>query len=696
MVRGAQRVDSDVPMTSDPVPPDKDKLFSDPTRILGGDDRIETSDYHKEYPPLPGSRTEYTERDGRTTPSRPPAVHVGSIVDGYRIRRQIGRGGMGVVYEAEQIKLGRRVALKVLPPALVRDAKAVHRFEREAASVAGLSHPRIVSVYGFDVTGEGVAYLAMEFVEGLDLAEIIDRCKTAQTHGRRFVPVSGAALDQDLAEWAKGGKLIGTQPGDPRLRDGIIFDLRSYDRMAASFVADAADALRHAHAHDVIHRDIKPSNLIVSSEGRIKLSDFGLAKSDQGGAASLTETGDFVGSPAYVSPEQAATRRTRPDARSDVFSLGVTFYELLTLHQPFVGKNVAVILRNIITKDPPPPAKLNPRIPKDLETIVLKAMEKDPDRRFQSVEEFGEELRRYLNFEPILSRPLGPLHRSWRLLRRHRVVVAISVLASALVTLLLLLATGQLGSSASRDAAETLRRGLLESGQPDARIEGVLKLVDLLADESEGETSGARRTHIDMLVTQARTLLKQGEYDALMGLMGNLDALTVLGDEAELDRMLPAEIRTVKVGLVRQLRDELEKPVLGASGRRAFLASLEGLLLDRDWIVVKNAAATLAESANPSVLGGLLDALLEQDDPRARRAIINALPSFEGDAVVDVLSEQLRHADPFVRHAALEALVLIRPHDLANRVAFLSTDSESWIVVRMNQVRRELVDKQDP
>ena len=675
-------------MAHEPADPDR-PVFRDPTRLIVGDGRIETVDFEREYPPLPGSRRDYTDRTGSVTPGRRPVVHVGSVVDGYRIRRQIGRGGMGVVYEAEQLSLGRRVALKVLPPALVRDGKAVQRFQREAASVAGLSHPRIVSVYGFDVTTEGVAYLAMEFVEGLDLAEIIDRLKTAHTHGRRFVRVSGPDLEQDVSEWAKGGKLIGTVPGDPRIREGIVLDLRSYDRMAAALIADAADALRHAHAHDVIHRDIKPSNLILSREGRIKLSDFGLAKSEQGGG-SLTETGDFVGSPAYVSPEQAATRRTRPDARSDIFSLGVTLYELLTLHQPFVGKNVAVILRNIITKDPPPPARLNPRIPRDLETIALKAMEKDPDRRFQSAEEFGDELRRFLNFESILSRPLGPFARGWRALRRHRVAVSLGVMGSALITLLVLLATGVLTGSASREAASRLRASLQARGAGDSRSLGVLELVDLLAREGQEGRPQARRERIAALVTEARSLLERGEYDELVQLMANLDALTVLGDEAELDRMLPAEIRSVKIDLVRQLRGELRKGQLGAGERRAFLATLEGLLRDRDGLVLKNAAVALASQAAPSSLGALLDALRQQVEPEARITIVEALAAFPDPVVVEVLTTELHHSAAWVRYAALGSLATIDPPDLAERIAFLSADPEPWLLNRWRDVQRSL------
>ena len=661
-------------------PQDADHITDPPTGI-------ETVDYDAEYPALPGERAEYVRSVSLGEEFGQRAVHVGSVIDGYRVIRQIGRGGMGVVYEAEQISLGRPVALKVMPPATMRNAKASDRFRREATAVARLHHPRIVAVHSFNTTGE-TAYLAMEFVDGLDLSDVIDRLKTAQLHGRRFVRVSGANLNMDIAEWAQGRKLVGSKPGDPHLEDGIILDLRSDHEMIASFIENTADALRHAHAHGVIHRDIKPSNLILGPDGRIKLTDFGLAKSIDT-AGTLTATGDFMGSPAYVSPEQAATRRVPLDERSDIYSLGVTLYELLTLHQPFAGKNVAVVLRNIITKEPPPPTKLNPRIPRDLETIVLKAMEKDPDRRYQSAEEFGQDLRHFLNYEPIMARPLGPVARALRGVRRHRMAVALVTMGAALVTVLLLVALGQVGGGSDRvDATDRLRRSLQGQDRVDHGALGVLELIDLVAEDIQSEDAVTRLGRIESMVAQARRQLALGQYTELFDLLATLDALTSLGDEADLDRLLPNNIRKVKIDLVRQLRDELAKTGLGPLAERNWLAALERLLMDDDWQVCQNSAVLLGDLRHSSTLGGLLDAYAHRTDVRGREALVKALAGFNEVTVWDTLTVATHDPAWSIRYAALEALGKLRPADLLTRTAHLSADPERWVQQRWSDERR--------
>ena len=652
-----------------------DREQEDATRLISKGKRIDTGRFRAEYPPVPAERESYLVDPG--APAQDPgSVHVGSIIDGYRIKRQIGRGGMGVVYEAEQISLGRTVALKVMPPASVRNERAMERFRGEATAIARLSHPRIVAVHGFNVTG-GVAYLAMEFVEGLDMAEVVDRLRTARTHGRRFVRISGPDLEQDITEWARGRKLMGTVPGDPRIRSGIVIDLRNPFPMMAALIADIADALRHAHSNGVIHRDLKPSNLLLDREGRLKLSDFGLAKDMD--TASVTETGDFVGSPAYVSPEQASTRRAGVDARTDIYSLGVTFYEMLTLHQPFAGKNVAVVLRNIITGDPPAPSKVNPRIPADLETIVLKAIERDPVKRYQSAEELGDDLRRFLNFEPISARPLGRAAQAWRTVRRNRVAFALGGMGALIVTLVGVLASSLMNGAGERD--DLMARYLTRGRQGSSDVAG------LLTQLATGEGTRGRRLAIGVVSAEAQRQLDDGEHDTLIDLLAVVDAQSDLLDWNDAERaMLRTNLIGVKIGLVRDLHASLSSMKGDARTRRTWLAALERLLDDPDWQVCRNAAVALGDVAALSSLGALQDGLARRRDAAGKVAIIRALQTYGHRDAVPLLATELRDADPWVRLAALDALDHLDPPDLLDLIASLSRDPEDWVRYRYDGV----------
>ncbi len=656
------------PCTPPLSPPDPrveplDDVIDEITQILGEGRRIDTAVYLSRYPALaPGLKRFF---DDRGLPGRRSAeLGVGTVLDDYRITGILGRGGMGVVYEAEQISLKRSVALKVLPLGALATGNSLDRFKREASAVARLSHPRIVAVHGFNQF-EGVAYLAMERVAGPDLREIIDRLRAARTHGRRFVTFEGTG--------GGGREAGGDDDGD------LVIDLRNYAHVAAGMAADACDALRHAHAHGVIHRDIKPSNLLLAENGRIKVADFGLAKTAKEG--SITKSGDFVGSPQYVSPEQASSKHRRVDERTDVYSLGVTLYELLTLHQPFAGKDVHDILRKIIVTDPPPPSRLNPRVPRDLEVVVQRALEKNPDLRYPTVGEFGDDLRRFLNYEPIMARPPSQPARLLRLARRHRVGVVGVVMAAMIAVLGGILLWGGGGRG---DSPASFARRLLPLGEGQPTETGVLARLDGLDDDAPVSL------RLAALAEATRALIDEvtrGHAEAAVSKVAQLQARGALGWWSDIDRrFLDDCLASVKVQLLRHGQWRLETETLSAGERRAELGRIEDLLNDADPRAVKGAAVILGRRGDRSSLGALLDALARRGDIEGRVAIVVALGAFAAEDVVEHLVELTRTSSPDLRYAALEALDRVDPADLGTVLGHFAREEQGWVRYRYQAI----------
>jgi tetratricopeptide (TPR) repeat protein len=321
---------------------------------------------------------------------------------------------MGVVYEARQLSLHRKVALKVLSAGLGLTGNAVARFRREAEAAARLHHTNIVPVYA---TGEqdSIHFYAMELIEGPSLDEVLERAKQAGKDRPR--PEDITSSPPELVETAPYLPRSGATGPAPGSSSSSLGSGSGYFDAAARMIADVADALEHAHCNGVIHRDIKPSNLLLTPEGRLSVNDFGLARLlEQPG---MTMSGEFVGTPAYMSPEQITAGRTPLDHRTDVYSLGATLYELLTLRRPFTGDRRDQVLAHILYKEPTPPRRVDRHIPIDLETICLKAMEKDPDRRYQTAGQMADDLRRYVNRFAISARRAGPLTRMTKWMRRH-------------------------------------------------------------------------------------------------------------------------------------------------------------------------------------------------------------------------------------------------------------------------------------
>jgi WD40 repeat protein/serine/threonine protein kinase len=509
---------------------------------------------------------ERVERDVRAGAlGLPPLAPAIREIGDYRIVREIGRGGMGVVYEAEQISLGRRVALKVLPHQVSSDRMIRERFRREARSAARLHHTNIVPVYEVGQDGD-VRFYAMQLIQGQGLEAVInelrqlrDRSGNAskikapsvphaswlgQAHlgqslerssrnpeievsavlqsifaGRfdpraqridpvvddsrskqegpavgvittqagtgieRSVPGRTGALprtevDDQLAGGASSPKVANPSPprflsssttastSSPILPGGTQLSSaesghRSYFRSLAHIGRQIAGGLAYAHARGIVHRDIKPSNLLLDTEGVVWITDFGLAKGDDEG---LTQSGDILGTIRYMAPERF---RGEGDARADIYALGLTLYELLTLRSGFQASDRLELIEQIKTEDPPSPRSLDGRIPRDLETIVLKAIEKDPRVRYQTAEALGEDLRRFLADEPIRARQVSPGERYWRWARRNPAIATLG----AVLTVVLVLATVCSLFAVQRFRIQAQAQSTLASAREVARAE---------------------------------------------------------------------------------------------------------------------------------------------------------------------------------------------------------------------------------
>jgi serine/threonine protein kinase len=361
--------------------------------------------------------------DSRSAPSFPPdsGEHAGTLtgtLGDFRILQEIGRGGMGVVYEAEQISLGRHVALKVLPFAGVLDERQLQRFKNEALAAAHLNHPHIVDVYGVGCE-RGVHFYTMRLINGVSLQQVIAELRDTPA---RLATEETPAASPTLARRASEGSPAADTPHlaalstDPARR-------KEYFRQIVQLGIDAAEALHHAHEQGVIHRDIKPSNLMLDGRGKLWITDFGLAQFETG--ATLTMSGELIGTLRYMSPEQASGQRLGLDHRCDVYSLGTTLYELLALQPAFGSENRAELLQQIAFQNSKPLRKVRPEIPVDLETIIAKSMAKSAGDRYATAKEMAEDLKRIQSDQPIRSRRVTTLGKLRRWAKRNPVVATL-------------------------------------------------------------------------------------------------------------------------------------------------------------------------------------------------------------------------------------------------------------------------------
>jgi len=381
----------------------------------------------------------------------------------YQLLNRLGQGGAGTVYLARDERQGREVALKMSSMPIQKGDRAAERFAREARALTELLHPCIVPVIDVGEV-EGLAYFTMEYVRGCPLDEAVSQLQ---------------AMDRDVHD-LEGGDLdtvVGHTEG--------VWMGHSYVESICRIILDVADALEHAHTSGVLHRDVKPSNVLLRRDGRAQLFDFGLAQlSDQ---PALTRTGEFTGTPYYIAPEQLSGHRRDLDARVDVYALGVTLYEMLTLQRPYEGKTTPALFRDILTRDAVPPGRVNPAVPHDLETICLAAMEKDPQRRYSSAGALAADLRRFLAYQPIQARKIGMGRRLSRAVRRRPVLA--TVVGAVLVALLALpVVLMSINRAISEERDEAQHQLVLRNEV----VEFLVGLFELSGDSGEAAREGAR------------------------------------------------------------------------------------------------------------------------------------------------------------------------------------------------------------
>ena len=411
----------------------------------------------------------------RTVSAAPP-----ERIGDFDIIQEIGRGGMGIVYEAEQRSLGRRVAVKVLPKHSLLLGKHLKRFQREAQTTARLRHTNIVPVFGVG-DQDGLHYYVMPLVRGVGLDEIVrelqddDRFSIAgsapnSASGDSSRDMSGIVRALTARKFSTTRSAGGESPPGTSGKSDISADTANYWHAVAQIGVQAAEALDYAHGHGTLHRDIKPGNLLVDAEGVVCVADFGLARAmDHTG---VSHSGDVVGTLRYMAPEQLAGSA---DARSDIYALGLTLYELLTLRSAFDDADRSRCLKSgQIGPEPAPPRKVNPAIPRDLETIIQKCLAHEPSKRYQSATAVAADLRRFLEDRPILARRASWVERTWRCGRRNPALAAMSGLAAAL--LIVVGATALTGFIQTRRAYDGATKALV-------RVEATSQLaLDALDD----------------------------------------------------------------------------------------------------------------------------------------------------------------------------------------------------------------------
>lgn len=512
-----------------------------------------------------------------------PDQSLPETIGDYRIHREIGRGAMGVVYEAEQQSLDRRVALKVLPWHALGDAVAVERFRREAKAAARLHHSNIVPVFEVG-SHEDLCFYAMQLIQGQSLEKVIYELRRMRQAGATpseplptqslgapsvrslamslyadgFRPVGGSVASPDEVPTqaipapklnVAAAETIRLQPADtkpihlnpiPRTSTQATHYFRSVARIGQQ----AAEALAYAHSRGVIHRDIKPSNLMLDAAGVVWMADFGLAKTEDD---SITRSGDLLGTLRYMAPERF---RGQCQATADIYALGVTLYELLVLRAPFDSADGPALIDQITKSEPPSLASLDPTIPKDLETIVAKCLDRDPLHRYATADAVAEDLRRFVGDEPILARQLPLAERFARWSRRNRTLALSMGSIAALLILAVIISSvasasfqslAQKEKQARVNTTSNLYQSLLHEAEATrlTRREGYREKVWSLLDEARQLDSPA----VDVTQLRREAVQATGDFAGLI-------PTTISGLAADITAIvLSADSQTLAIGL---------------------------------------------------------------------------------------------------------------------------------------------------
>jgi eukaryotic-like serine/threonine-protein kinase len=572
----------------------------------------------------------------RSTPVKLP-IQVGqsATLGDFAIRGEIGRGGMGIVYEAEQISLGRRVALKVLPTAASLDARSLQRFQLEAQAAACLHHEHIVPVYAIGER-DGVPYYAMQFIEGANLAAIVGALQRFRDSGPpRSVsePVAPAeALALDLLADRFGPDRADSKPESP-------LDIRKTDyvRAVVRLAVQAAEGLQHAHEQGILHRDIKPANLLLDRGGNLRVTDFGLARI--AGSGDLTATGDLPGTLRYMSPEQALGKRALIDRRSDIYSLGATLYELLTLDPAIDGQERWELLARIDREEPRALRRLNPSVPSDLATIVAKAMAKDVSARYSTAEDMGVDLNRFLAGRAIKARRAGAWEQGVRWCRRNptaavllTALVAVFLAGFASVTFL----WHRANTEADRANLEANRANQTARAEARARAaEAGLRIraqAEIARRDLERGLALARQGDVDHgLLWMAEALSQETPEQPKVGRMTRANLSAWMGQAASLRAILEHQARVTQA-------------IFRAGGRSVLTGSEDGVAQIWDTLTgrpigppLRHGDQVLSVASSPDerlILTGGSDGKVRFWDAATGRPVGPTLP--HGDAVLSV------------------------------------------------------------